>query len=225
VFAFQLAYAIGLLLAGPIMDRIGARRGFIVAITVWSLAAILHAEATVIGGPTAQSSRRSASPTRSPSPASSARGSCSASARPATSRGNQSRRGVVSEAGARLATGLFNSGTNIGALLTPLIVPWITLRGAGMGLHRHGRDRLPVAVLLGPPLPRTREPPWPRCQELAYIRSDPPEPAVRVPWRSVLPMRQTWAFMVGKFLTDPIWWLYLFWIPDFLNRKHGIDCG
>ena len=59
--------------------------------------------------------------------------------------------------------------------------------------------------------------------ELAYIRSDPPESTVRVPWRSVLPKRQAWAFMVGKFLTDPIWWLYLFWIPDFLNRNHGID--
>jgi ACS family hexuronate transporter-like MFS transporter len=58
---------------------------------------------------------------------------------------------------------------------------------------------------------------------LAYIRSDPPDPQVRIPWSRLLPYRQTWAFMLGKFLTDPIWWLYLFWIPDFLNRNHGID--
>jgi ACS family hexuronate transporter-like MFS transporter len=59
--------------------------------------------------------------------------------------------------------------------------------------------------------------------ELAYIRSDPPESTVRVPWGSLLKHRQTWAFMLGKFLTDPVWWLYLFWVPDFLNRNHGID--
>lgn len=59
--------------------------------------------------------------------------------------------------------------------------------------------------------------------ELAYIRSDPPDPPAAVPWRTLLPHRQTWAFMIGKFLTDPIWWLYLFWIPDFLHRNHGLD--
>ena len=61
------------------------------------------------------------------------------------------------------------------------------------------------------------------ASELAYIRSDPPEPTVRVPWRTLLKHRQTWAFAIGKFLTDPVWWLYLFWIPDFLNRNHGLD--
>jgi ACS family hexuronate transporter-like MFS transporter len=61
------------------------------------------------------------------------------------------------------------------------------------------------------------------ASELAYIRSDPPESITPVPWRAVLPHRQTWAFMIGKFLTDPVWWLYLFWVPDFLNRNHGID--
>jgi ACS family hexuronate transporter-like MFS transporter len=59
--------------------------------------------------------------------------------------------------------------------------------------------------------------------ELAYIRSDPPESVTPVPWGALLGYRQTWAFAVGKFLTDPIWWLYLFWIPDFLNRNHGLD--
>ena len=59
--------------------------------------------------------------------------------------------------------------------------------------------------------------------ELAHIRSDPPEPTVRVPWRTLLRHRETWAFAVGKFMTDPVWWLYLFWIPDFLNRNHGLD--
>jgi ACS family hexuronate transporter-like MFS transporter len=61
------------------------------------------------------------------------------------------------------------------------------------------------------------------ASELAYIRSDPQESSTRLPWSAVLPHRQTWAFMIGKFLTDPVWWLYLFWVPDFLNRNHGID--
>ena len=59
--------------------------------------------------------------------------------------------------------------------------------------------------------------------ELAYIQSDPPEPTFRVPWKKLFPHRQTWAFAVGKFLTDPIWWVYLFWLPDFLNKQHGLD--
>ena len=128
VFAFQLAYAIGLLLAGPIMDRIGARRGFIVAITVWSLAAILHAEATVIGGPTATIlAAFGLTYTASVAGFIGARfllGLGEAGNFPAAIK-------VVAEWFPKreraFATGLFNSGTNIGALLTPLIVPWITL--------------------------------------------------------------------------------------------------
>src|SRR5262249_15230770 len=59
--------------------------------------------------------------------------------------------------------------------------------------------------------------------ELGYIRSDPAESEGRVPWRSLLPYRQTWAFAIGKFMTDPIWWIYLFWLPDFLKKSYGID--
>jgi ACS family hexuronate transporter-like MFS transporter len=59
--------------------------------------------------------------------------------------------------------------------------------------------------------------------ELAYIRSDPPDSPVKVPLSEVLPHRQAWAFTVAKFMTDPIWWLYLFWIPDFFNRTYGLD--
>src|SRR6185503_15455354 len=59
--------------------------------------------------------------------------------------------------------------------------------------------------------------------EFDYIRSDPPDKITPIKWASLLPHRQTWAFALGKFLTDPIWWLYLFWIPDFLNRQYGLD--
>src|SRR5262249_40601965 len=60
-------------------------------------------------------------------------------------------------------------------------------------------------------------------REMAHIQSDPPDPPAKVNWLSLLPHRQTWAFAVGKFLTDPIWWFYLFWIPSFLRDKHGLD--
>src|SRR6188474_2411306 len=128
VLAFQFAYAIGLVLAGPVMDRIGARRGFIVAITVWSLAAMLHAEATVIGGPTATIlSAFGLVYTTSVAGFIGARfllGLGEAGNFPAAIK-------VVAEWFPKreraLATGLFNSGTNIGALLAPIAVPWITL--------------------------------------------------------------------------------------------------
>jgi ACS family hexuronate transporter-like MFS transporter len=225
VFAFQLAYAIGLLLSGPVMDRIGARRGFIVAITVWSVAAMLHAEATVIGGPMAAIlAAFGLVYTTSVAGFIGARfllGLGEAGNFPAAIK-------VVAEWFPKreraFATGLFNSGTNIGALVTPLIVPWITLTwGWYWAFVATGAIGF-AWLLFWVPLYRDPET-HPRlgAQELAYIRSDPPEPSVRVPWKSVLPKRQAWAFMVGKFLTDPIWWLYLFWIPDFLNRSHGID--
>jgi ACS family hexuronate transporter-like MFS transporter len=74
-------------------------------------------------------------------------------------------------------------------------------------------------VIYAPPEQHPRVSP----AELAYIRSDAAVPARFVPWRKLLPHRQAWAFAAGKFLTDPVWWLYLFWIPDFLNRNYGLD--
>ena len=225
VFAFQLAYAIGLLVSGGIIDRIGARRGFAVAIVVWSLAAMAHAEATLFGPAVAAFlSVFGLTYTASVAGFIFARwllGLGEAGNFPASIK-------VVAEWFPRreraFATGLFNSGTNVGALVTPLIVPWITLT-YGWYWAFIATGAIGFAWLLFW-LPMYREPeahPRLNASELAYIRSDPPEPSARIPWRTVLPLRQTWAFMLGKFLTDPVWWLYLFWIPDFLNRNHGID--
>ena len=225
VFAFQLAYAAGFLVAGRVMDRLGVRLGFTIAIVLWSLAAIAHAEATVFG-PGAAALLSLAGLTYSASVAG------FIVARFALGIGEAGNFPAAIKATAEwfpkreraLATGIFNSGTNVGALATPLVVPWITLTwgwywafvatgllgflwlAAWWPLYRHPDDH-----------PRLS------AAERAYIQSDPPDPAVHIPWRTLLPHRQTWAFMIGKFLTDPIWWLYLFWIPDFLNRNHGID--
>jgi MFS transporter, ACS family, hexuronate transporter len=123
-----------------------------------------------------------------------------------------------------LATGIFNAGTNVGALATPLIVPVITLawgwEWAFILTGAVGFIWLFFWLLL---YRRPEEHPRLSKAELAYIQSDPPDPAAKTPWARLLPHRQTWAFAIGKFMTDPIWWLYLFWIPDFLNRNHGLD--
>jgi MFS transporter, ACS family, hexuronate transporter len=123
-----------------------------------------------------------------------------------------------------LATGIFNSGTNVGALVTPLAVPWITLHWGwkwafiATGLTGFAWMAWWLWAYRAPEAhPRLSN------AERAYIRSDPPEAVTPIPWRKLLPHRPTWAFALGKFMTDPIWWLYLFWIPDFLNRNHGLD--
>jgi MFS transporter, ACS family, hexuronate transporter len=225
VFAFQLAYAVGFLIAGRMMDRLGARIGFTIAILVWSLAAIAHAEAELFG-PAAASLLSIAGLSYSTSVAGFmfarfALGIGEAGNFPAAIK-------VTAEWFPKreraLATGIFNSGTNVGAIATPLVVPWITLTWGWYWAFV-------ITGLLGflwlafwlPLYRRPDEHPRLGAAELSYIRSDPADPAVHIAWRRLIPLRQTWAFMIGKFLTDPIWWLYLFWMPDFFNRNYGID--
>ena len=225
IFAFQLAYAGGFLIAGRMMDRIGARLGFAIAIVLWSVAAIAHAEATVFG-PAAAALLALLGLTYSASVAGFmiarfALGLGEAGNFPAAIK-------VTAEWFPKreraLATGIFNSGTNVGALVTPLVVPWITLSfGWYWAFIATGALGFIWLAFWLPLYHRPDEHPRLGAAELALIRSDPPDPAAHVPWSKLLGYRQTWAFMIGKFLTDPIWWLYLFWIPDFLNRNHGID--
>jgi MFS transporter, ACS family, aldohexuronate transporter len=123
-----------------------------------------------------------------------------------------------------LATGVFNSGTNVGALVAPLVVPWITLTWgwswAFIITGALGFIWLAVWLLVYHP---PREHPSLSKAELDYIESDPVESVQPIAWSRLLPHRQTWAFVAGKFLTDPIWWLYLYWVPDFLHKAHHID--
>ena len=225
VFSFQLAYAIGLVLAGRVMDKLGAKLGFAIAIVVWSIAAIAHAEAPVFG-PAAAAVLALVGLTYSASVAGfmAARfllGLGEAGNFPASIK-------VVAEWFPKreraLATGIFNSGTNIGALATPLIVPWITLTwGWYWAFVVTGAIGFGWLVLWWLLYDHPDQHPKVTTPELTLIRSDPPDPPVQIPWRTLLGYRQTWAVALGKFMTDPIWWLYLFWVPDFLNRNHGID--
>ncbi|MEN3337163.1 MAG: transporter, family, hexuronate transporter [Acidobacteriota bacterium] len=225
VFAFQLAYGIGLLAAGGIIDRLGARRGFAAAIVIWSVAAMAHAGVSFFGGAAAVV-LGFAGLTYSASVAGFivarlALGIGEAGNFPAAIK-------VVAEWFPKreraFATGLFNSGTNIGALVTPLVVPVITLRwGWPSAFVATGAMGFLWLALWWATYDRPEHHPRVTARELAHIRSDPPAVSSKVPWRSLMRHRQTWAFAIGKFLTDPVWWLYLFWVPDFLHRNHGIN--
>ncbi|MDZ7292282.1 MAG: MFS transporter [candidate division KSB1 bacterium] len=228
VFSFQLAYAVGLLLAGRVMDKLGTRKGFALALTVWSIAAVAHAAANLFPGlrvPTVLINPPSiVLLTGAAAGLALARfmlGLGEAGNFPASIK-------TVAEWFPKkeraLATGIFNSGTNVGAVITPLVVPWITLhwgwQWAFIGTGAIGF----LWLFFWLPLYRSpSEHPRLSPAELAYIRSDPPEPITPIPWLKLFPHRQTWAFTIGKFMTDPIWWLYLFWIPDFLHRNHGLN--
>lgn len=205
VTAFQGAYAIGLLCAGAIIDRLGTRIGYAIAISVWSLAAMSHSlAASVIGFAAARF----------------VLGLGEAGNFPAAIK-------TVAEWFPRkeraLATGIFNSGSNIGAIVAPLMVPIVAATWGWQAafLFTGGLSALwLVAWLLIYRAPEDQ--PKVSPQELAFIRSDPPEPSVRVPWSRILRHRQAWAFVAAKFITDPIWWFFLFWLPKFLHAEYGL---
>ena len=225
IFAFQLAYALAFLFAGRMIDWLGTKKGYIVALVIWSLAAMAHAEAPVFG-PTVASILAIVGLTYSASVAGFifARlllGFGEAGNFPAAIK-------VTAEWFPKkeraLATGIFNSGTNVGAVLTPLVVPSITLYWGWYWAFIITGALGFLWLFFWIPIYRSPEHhPSVGAAELAHIRSDPPDPPVQIPWLQLLKYRQTWAFALGKFLTDPVWWLYLFWIPDFLGRSYGID--
>ena len=202
---FTLAYAFGYLGAGGMMDKLGTRIGFAISVFVWSIAAMAHALArTVTGFGVARF----------------VLGIGESGNFPASIKTVAEWFPVKERA---LATGVFNAGSNIGAVVTPLVVPWIALNYGWQGAF--------IAVgLLGlvwlafwlPVYRRPREHPRLSPGELAYIESDASEASVKVRWADLFRYRQTWAFAIGKFLTDPIWWFYLYWLPKFLDARYGI---
>lgn len=205
VLAFQTAYAVGILAMGRWIDRLGTRLGYAVAVVVWSLASMAHAAmSSLLGFAVARGALGFSESAVFPASI-----KCVAEWFPKKERA--------------LATGIFNAGTNLGALLTPLFVPWIAWkfgwRWAFVLTGALGFVWLAFWLLL------YRKPEeHPRCSaaELSYIQSDAPDAQAAVKWAELLPHRQTWAFSMAKFLTDPIWWFYLFWVPDFLQRQHGL---
>jgi len=206
VFAFQASYALGMVVVGGLIDRLGTRLGYALAMIFWSLASMGHA----LG-----SSFTSFIVARS------SLGFGEAGVFPASLK-------TVAEWFPKkeraLATGIFNAGTNAGAIITPLTVPWITIhwgwRWAFLITGALGFVWLIFWLLL---YRKPEEHPRVSKAELDYIRSDPPESSAKIKLARLLPLRQTWAYVMGKFMIDPIWWFYLFWVPDFLQRRHGLS--
>jgi ACS family hexuronate transporter-like MFS transporter len=204
--AFMIAYAVGSLGAGWMMDRIGVRLGFTIALIVWSLAAAAHAfAANVFQFGIARF----------------ALGIGEAGNFPASIKAVADWFPKKERA---LATGIFNAGSNMGAIMAPALVPVLALGwGWQAAFIATGLAGL-LWVFFWWPIYRHPEEKASLCaSELAYIRSDPPDTIAKVPWRELLPYRQTWAFAIAKFLTDPVWWFYLFWFSPFMNAKFGID--
>ncbi len=123
-----------------------------------------------------------------------------------------------------LATGLFNSGSNIGNIVAAWIVPVIVIAfGWQAAFVATGLMGLLWIVFWWPIYRPPQEHPWISSTELAYIESDPPDPPEKISWKRLVPFRQTWAFAIAKFLTDSIWWFYVFWFAKFMNETFGVD--
>ena len=208
---FQFAYGIGFLGVGRLLDRIGVKKGFALAIATWSLAAMSHALATTAVG--------------------------FSLARAALGLGESANFPASIKAVAEwfpkkeraFATGIFNAGSNVGAIVAPIVVPIITLT-LGWRYAFLFTGLLVVIWLIAwwriyyEPERHPRITP----AELAYIRSDrdadsdAEDAKAMVPWYRLLAHRQAWGFIIAKSMTDPVWWFYLFWLPTFLDARYGI---
>lgn len=206
VFWFQASYAVAYLCFGRIMDKVGARWGFGAAFFIWQIGHMMHGAArdlshfimarVVLGVGEA--------------------GGFPGGIKAVTEWFPKKERA--------LATGLFNAGTNIGAIVTPLLVPFLVLTfGWQMtfvitGLL--GLIWLPIWLLV---YRRPSEQKKVTAAELAWIEQDPADPVEKIGWKKLLTVKETWAYAGGKFLIDPIWWMFLFWLPDFLGKRYGLD--
>ena len=207
VDAFQLAYAIGLLVAGRVVDKVGTRIGYIAIMGIWSLSAMGHALANTafefgiarfflgIGES----------------------GNFPAAIKTVAEWFPQSERSF--------ATGIFNSGANLGAILAPLLVPWITLHyGWRAAFLATGVFSMIWIAWWFKYYRKPADHPTLTGEELRHIYQEAAtQMGPSVPWVKLLGFRQTWAFAVAKFLTDPIWWFYLFWLPSYFSARFHLN--
>jgi ACS family hexuronate transporter-like MFS transporter len=206
VFWFQATYALFYAVWGRIMDRIGARFGLGIAFAIWQVGHIFHGAA------------------RDLSHFIMARMLLGVGEAGGFPGGIKAVTEWFPKKERALATGLFNAGTNIGAIVTPLLVPALVLAvGWQMSFvitGLLGLIWLPIWLIL---YRKPRDQKRLSATELAYIEQDAPDPAEKVGWLKLLTVKETWAFALGKFLIDPVWWMFLFWLPDFLGKRYGLD--
>src|ERR1700744_1320634 len=205
--AFQISYAVGLLIAGRFVDKVGTRIGYMVIMAMWSLSAMGHALvnsmfqfgiARVCLG-LGES------------------GNFPAAIKTVAEWFPQSERS--------LATGIFNSGATLGAILAPLIVPWVALHYSWHAAFLvTGFFSAAWIALWDNKYRKPHDHPRLTGAELRHIYEEAAaQMGSSVPWIKLLSYRQTWAFAIGKGLTDPIWWFFLFWLPDFFSKKYNLD--
>ncbi len=211
--AFKLSYAIGMLFAGRLIDKLGTKIGYALATGLWSIAAVCHAFANgTLGFSIARIFL----------------GITEAGNFPAAIKATAEWFPKKERA---LATGVFNSGANIGAIIAPLTVPLIADEwGWEWAFIITGAIGFIWLILwfIYYEVPRKQK--RLAAAELSFIESDKDEPATapeeeakpKLTWAKLLTYRQTWAFAIGKFLTDPVWWFYLFWLPDFLRKEYSL---
>ena len=206
IFSFQLAYAIGYVVFGRLIDKLGARFGYSLAAAIWGVAAMAHAGAN--------------------------NAMHFMAARFALGLGESGNFPAGVKAVAEwfpkkeraFAVGIFNAGANIGAILTPLIAPFLVLWFGWRVAFLFTGALVFIWVAVWWTVYRSpREKKNLSQAELDYIESDPADAPGEVKWLPLLRHRQTWAYAIGKFMIDPIWWFFLFWLPDFFSKQHGLD--
>lgn len=206
VFWFQVAYAVGYIGFGRIVDIVGARLGYTIAIVVWTLGHMAHGFASGLASFAAARFGLGVGES----------GNFPAGIRAVTDWFPQRERAY--------AIGLFNAGANVGAIITPLLVPvlvlWFGWRAAFFITGIFGVMWLAVWWLVyRHPSEHRRVSP----AELAWIQQDPADPVEKIGWARLLTVRETWAYALGKFLIDPIWWFFLFWLPGYLFERYDMD--
>ncbi|WP_420145614.1 MFS transporter [Sphingobium sp.] len=206
VFWFQAAYAVGYLGFGRVVDMVGARFGYAIAVVIWTIAHMAH------GG------------VHSVTQFAMARfglgvgesGNFPAGIKAVTEWFPQKERAF--------AIGLFNAGANIGAIVTPLLVPWLTIAyGWRVAFYTTGIFGILWLIAWLTLYRRPEEHKKISDGELAYIRQDPADPVEPIGWGRLITVRETWAYAIGKFCIDPIWWFFLFWLPGYLGTRYGLD--
>ncbi|MGX7927801.1 MFS transporter [Tsuneonella sp. HG094] len=206
VFWFQVAYAIGYISFGRVVDKVGARLGYAVAIVIWTISHMAHGLAS---GVTSFALARFGLGIGES-------GNFPAGIRAVTDWFPQKERAF--------AIGLFNAGANVGAIITPLLVPALVLMFdwrmafyitgifgivwliAWWAIYRHPTEHTKVSAA-----------------ELAWIQQDPADPVEPIAWTRLIGKRETWAYALGKFLIDPIWWFFLFWLPGYMFDRYQLD--
>ncbi len=207
IMGFQIAYAIGLVSMGSLLDKIGTKTGYTIAMALWSLAGMLHAASRSVFS--FFSSRFLLGIGQS--------ANFPASVKTVAEWFPKKERA--------LATGIFNAGTNVGAILTPLLIPLIAIQwGWKWAFISTGLLGFVWLFFWLPVYTKPEANKRLKKAEKDYILQDEQEkPVIKLPWKKIVWHKQTLGICLARFFTDPIWWFFLYWLPKFLFSKHGID--